>query len=410
MTIRQFLYLAAGVLLAYVFWQLDLPVIIKGILSGSAAAAGFAFAFMPIEERPLERWLTSFLKSIYRPTQFLWKKNAPPPEILITDPIRPILTNSATVLKKEQTAAKVEEYLASLKPQTQVANDLDKKEDLFLNQTLAAFQTPVVPPIVRHAESAGWPSLASAPIKEPILKQAMPAGRQVQNDVVAPTIPTPDPLIIEAAPPSPPPSEENLLEQKIKNVVSQLETWEKKLNDQSLSKSEFIEIQAQMAYLLKEKERLTRELVKLRKFKMQKMSINNRLKDLEEKSNYAFRPPAGKTQMFPRDTTFPNTPSGVVKTQTGNLLPGILVEIRNPEGLPVRALKTGALGQFTVTTSLPNGQYTIYLEDPQKSYYFDLVALSVTGKVIPPLEIFAKTKRDQEREELSKKIFNTKNF
>ncbi|MBI5465585.1 carboxypeptidase regulatory-like domain-containing protein [Candidatus Gottesmanbacteria bacterium] len=113
---------------------------------------------------------------------------------------------------------------------------------------------------------------------------------------------------------------------------------------------------------------------------------------------------------MPKPPTIANTPSGIVKTQKGAILPGILVEIRNQEGTPVRALKTGKLGQFAVSTPLPSGTYTIYLEDPQKTYYFDIIEIALTGEIVSPLEIFAKTQKDKMKEELRKKLFSPDSF
>jgi len=65
-----------------------------------------------------------------------------------------------------------------------------------------------------------------------------------------------------------------------------------------------------------------------------------------------------------------------------------VVVIYDKEGLPVRALKTNKLGQFTGSTPLPNGTYTIELE--KDSFNFDVLQIELTGPVLPPLQIVAK--------------------
>ena len=74
MTLKQFLELAGGVLLAWLIWSAALPAIIKWPLSIFAAISGFAMAFLPVEERPLDQWIIAFFTAIYRPTLFSWKK------------------------------------------------------------------------------------------------------------------------------------------------------------------------------------------------------------------------------------------------------------------------------------------------------------------------------------------------
>lgn len=77
MTLKQFLYLAAGSGIAYllfVFLAHDYPLATWPLIIISALL-GVAFAFLPIGSRPLDHWLAAFLKAIYSPTKRIWKKN-----------------------------------------------------------------------------------------------------------------------------------------------------------------------------------------------------------------------------------------------------------------------------------------------------------------------------------------------
>ena len=80
MTLKQFGYVAMGALVGYVFFKAPIG-IFQLPLAGLFWFLGFALAFIPIQERPLDRWLGAFIKSVYSPTQFIWKKV--PPEIAI---------------------------------------------------------------------------------------------------------------------------------------------------------------------------------------------------------------------------------------------------------------------------------------------------------------------------------------
>lgn len=87
-------------------------------------------------------------------------------------------------------------------------------------------------------------------------------------------------------------------------------------------------------------------------------------------------------------TTFPNVINGIVKDKENNYLEGVITVIYDKEGLPVRALKTNKLGQFTGSTPLPNGTYTLELE--KDNFTFDVLQIELTGAVLPPLLITTK--------------------
>jgi hypothetical protein len=78
LTIKQFIYLLisipTGILVFYIF-----PVPILNFLLGLAVAgAGVAFAFIPINDRPMEVWVRNLIKRLSSPTQYFFKKNNPP--------------------------------------------------------------------------------------------------------------------------------------------------------------------------------------------------------------------------------------------------------------------------------------------------------------------------------------------
>ena len=71
---------------------------------------GAALAFLPFEERPLERWIFAFFRSIYSPTLYFWKKTEKPPVFFTEVAISPTITtvaNTGPVVEKD--TAKLEE-------------------------------------------------------------------------------------------------------------------------------------------------------------------------------------------------------------------------------------------------------------------------------------------------------------
>ncbi|MBI3887665.1 PrgI family protein, partial [Candidatus Microgenomates bacterium] len=76
MTLKQFGELAGGAAVAYIFYATNWPGVIKWPFVLFFTLFGFALAFLPIEERPLDIWIGNFVKAIYKPTLYIWKKGA----------------------------------------------------------------------------------------------------------------------------------------------------------------------------------------------------------------------------------------------------------------------------------------------------------------------------------------------
>ncbi len=106
MTLKQFGYLCAGAILAFIAYKLPMPFIITWPLTMIFAFLGIGFAFIPIEERPMDVWVFSFFKSIYSPTQYLWTRQEPagkpaapappPPPQKPAAPVSPVSVPSVT--------------------------------------------------------------------------------------------------------------------------------------------------------------------------------------------------------------------------------------------------------------------------------------------------------------------------
>ena len=74
MTLKQFLKAAGGIIIAILINNTSLIVLIKWPLMFVFGGLGLALAFLPLEDRPLETWIMSFIKSIYAPTIFIYNK------------------------------------------------------------------------------------------------------------------------------------------------------------------------------------------------------------------------------------------------------------------------------------------------------------------------------------------------
>ncbi|MEK7164025.1 MAG: PrgI family protein [Patescibacteria group bacterium] len=84
----------------------------------------------------------------------------------------------------------------------------------------------------------------------------------------------------------------------------------------------------------------------------------------------------------------PNILTGLVHTHDDKILEGAIVEIINQEtGMPVRALRSNKLGQFTIATPLSMGKYIINSE--LDKYIFEPVLLEVKNEILKPILIKA---------------------
>src|SRR5690349_4799220 len=85
MTLKQFGYVAGGVILGWMALASPIFFLLKLLVAGIFVLSGVILAFVPIDGRPSDVMLLHFIKALFSPTQFLYKKTAysphSPPEI-----------------------------------------------------------------------------------------------------------------------------------------------------------------------------------------------------------------------------------------------------------------------------------------------------------------------------------------
>ncbi len=90
---------------------------------------------------------------------------------------------------------------------------------------------------------------------------------------------------------------------------------------------------------------------------------------------------------FPHVPETPNSIVGMVFTRDGKIVENAIIEVRDSEGHPVRALKTNKIGQFFIGQPLKNGSYEMEIEKEGMS--FDIIKFEARGAIMPPIEIRA---------------------
>lgn len=108
-----------------------------------------------------------------------------------------------------------------------------------------------------------------------------------------------------------------------------------------------------------------------------KFSLSNKVEQIRTQN-------ASSASIIPLTST-PNVISGIVTDSNGSPLEAAVIVVRDPSGIPVRALKTNKLGQFLSATPLGNGSYTIETENDIA--VFRTFSVNLEGKVVGPIQI-----------------------
>lgn len=419
-TLKQFLYIAGGGVLAAVCFMLPITGIIKYPLSFLFGAVGAALAFVPIDGRPMDVMMKNFIKALPAENQYIYKKRGALE--LIDEFFAPkIVFAQATPAQQAATpTTNLDAKRAMLFSTLRQSYRPDEKEEAvlnnintFLNESSHSVSpkvknadfSPIVPPTPQpHVETqaplpANNPAVIPAPMpsatvalpKETVVARPAPVITNAESiPAAAPvmSIPT-QPVVIEesqqkaslgddikvvdsvpvAAPQAPKPTPKSPTPPPTPRVTiapqEPIPTTPKTMASHAPSQ------QASQALTPNTTANVT------------SVTPGNTLK-------------AG----FPELPDTPNVVMGIIKDPRGKILPNILVEILDLQGIPVRAFKTNALGQFAAATPLPNGEYTVALEDPRSQNEFGQIHISLKGEIFQPLEIISVDQREKLRREL----------
>jgi hypothetical protein len=223
MTLKQFFQIAGGALVSLIIYSTNLYPLIKWPLILFFALFGVALAFLPFQERPLERWIVAFFRSVYSPTIFDWKK-ADKPEVYFQEeaptPVEKVIYPGGE--------EKLNQYLAQTATTSgSSAKTLEKKELSFLANLAGLFtfnQKPIQSPALTSTPLSipgqFVPQIRKTPPKlvlEETLPQepttTMPISPMSTSGPSAGTIAAR--FSLEAAPPNPPTTPNTIVGQVI---------------------------------------------------------------------------------------------------------------------------------------------------------------------------------------------------
>lgn len=346
-TIKQFAYLAAGAILAWLSFVLPISLFIKIPFAILFASLGLSLAFLPIEGRPFDVMLGNFLRALFSPNQFVYQKMGGQLSSVSYAIEKTKKHGHVPSQAQPSTAKLLDSYLRNA---TGPKTELDKKEEQFFASVLP---TPTQPQQGFHIPIPFLQThQATQPTPQPKKEQSAVEETQPPQPQTAPVVqePVASPAPTEKpAPqtPPPPPAPAPTIEQP---PVQQPQPVVAPTNPSPIPQPQ------QAAPVAK-----------------------------------------GIPPIAPHD---PNVIVGIVRDPRGNILPNILVEIKDQDGNPVRAFKTNQLGQFASATPLLNGTYLLIFEDPKGTHKFQDFQLEVNGQLIPPLEIASTDAREDLRKEL----------
>lgn len=400
MTVKQFGYIAVGVIAAAITYYIPIhgifAVFLKILLIPFFGAVGPIFAFIPIDGRPIDVMAGNFMKALFSPNQYIYRKGNKQfsfSTISLSRPHTNVQTGQdAHATPKQKMVNERGRELQKLLikgSEHKIKNAQDVREAAFLNSILQSSPAVSAPP----------PSSPAA--QNPILPEKPPVPIKAENkpSPVPPAAnPTPEML-----------SEKEAVLKKQLEFAAQQEAIVKSPNDTASAHQKTLELEKQVAEIHNQKQLLEQEITQLKNqlLAQQAPAVPIAKKDV------AKTPPPNQTtphvRSVPKDMNkslglfMPDTPnvvSGMVKDSRGNVLPNILVEIKDKSGNPVRAFKTNSLGNFASATPLPAGTFTITLEDLKKQHTFDSIQITTNDQIMLPIEITSYDKREELRKDL----------
>ncbi|AKM83102.1 hypothetical protein A2422_04645 [Candidatus Woesebacteria bacterium RIFOXYC1_FULL_31_51] len=295
MTLKQFFQVAGGCLVSLLFYSTPLHPIIKWPLILFFVLLGVALAFLPFEERPLEKWIVAFFRSIYSPTIYNWKKTIKPAVFFTEDaPAPEIKTTQALTASTESEP-----------------NKLEQAEKSFLSK-ISSLWTLAIP--TKNTTAS-------------ITQQASPIANPTNPLNIPVQIPT---VITRSAP--------------------KLFVEENKINPNSLIKEEAVG------------------------------TINT-----EDKAITSNEAEFSIDAAPPSPSIVVNTVVGQVMDENRKIIESAILEIKDLNGRPVRALRSNKAGHFIIVTPLANGRYEISTE--KEGFTFEPVSFETKGEIIPPIAI-----------------------
>lgn len=342
MTLKQFLELAAGFVLAFLVYSTNLPGVIKWPIVLLLAGMGAMLAFVPFEGRPLDQWFIALVRAIYKPTEFYWRKTAHIPDYFTF--------SSSNTRQYEQEfdftpikQRRIKEFISTV-PQERHFDPLSADEYHKLSSVLSLFDEVIVQD-TQIVQQFVKPSIVdtSTHTLQPINRvfptvnstQSLSIDANTQAGVHQILVPVDQPPLIQPAVAANPQDQEATISSQTEVQVFSTAA------SKSLIPTDVTQAQT------------------------------------------------SSTLPFPKRPTQANIVVGMIFTEDDAIVENAIIEIVDNQGLPVRAVRTNAIGQFSISTPLSNGSY--YLRIEKEGLVFATIQLTLQNTILDPLLIRAQS-------------------
>jgi hypothetical protein len=374
MTLKQFGECAAGVIIAFIIYQTNLLAIIKWPLIILFAGGGFAAAFVPIEERPLSHWISTFISILYKPTQFFWKRiyNIPAPFLYQGNQ-----ENTLNLEELDLTPARrerIKEFISSTtKEDDRYGYSVDERQ--YMSNIMDIFQTQVVQQVTISQQQPDESEKPNLTVRVRSMRQAQYTTEEV--------IPEADRISMNSLGGSDDDANTYVIDPEYKHSMANKK--DAYLDTQQVAQSiqipeiKRVEVQKPM------NEEEVASLVHQQTVQAEERAFIEAKAPQAEEVSTTDAAQFNASLPFPSKPTTPNKLVGMILTPKNELVPGAIVEIKTAAGHVSRAVKSNALGQFFITTPLDNGDYVVSVE--KDNFTFRPLTISLTGKIVEPIEI-----------------------
>jgi hypothetical protein len=157
LTLKQFFFLLIFCGLAYASFMAVQPFVFKWLLVIFFVVTGLCFAFLPLGDRGLDVWIVNFLRAMFLPNQFVYRKQEEIPNVFLYQNLD-VLKSELITLTPTSSRRKIEAYLEQ---QEAPADKLDFDEKSYILK-------------VKEAYSSGYAGFSSSSVTTTVIEDVSP--------------------------------------------------------------------------------------------------------------------------------------------------------------------------------------------------------------------------------------------
>lgn len=399
LTMRQFIYLVIFSVSAYMA-KLTVPAPFTWPFVIGIAFIGVALAFIPIEERGLDEWIVNFVKAINSPTERIWRKEIRLPQAFSYNQQLMVMQKELITLAPTTSRRKLEEFLQQEGKKAD-EDPLDIQEDAYVEKIRIAFEEPVQgkaetvesEPVSnkteqeREKEISGISSEPTDKVKEEtkstVQESYKTPGKEESTEQLSEVVPLKVDKISQMIKSRMNRAQIRLPDEPARKTTIKLQPMEshagRKFVNLTPTQGQII-LPIRGEKVIQSEEQAAQDYQEKQK-KIQEMLNQNTASQTGNKKPVFYK-------QIPSMINKPNMISGVIKNRRGEHMENVILVIKNEKGETVRALRTNKLGNFMVSSQIPNGEYKIEIDKTNDTgLSFDIIPFSANGGVLPSLEI-----------------------